>query len=189
MKKIVLSLVLLTLLVSCNNKNNAENENGENGKNKGAYFSDCKKLKSQAFYMDSILFTQMELDTVSAQKAIIAFTEFANYCQSDSLSAIFLVKTAQVARAINNIPQAKMALDKCIEDYPNFKERPAALFLLGQLYDDHNYMNDENEAKRLYQKIIDDYPKSEWAMSAKGAIAFIGKSDEEITKIIINQKK
>ena len=181
------SLIFFTFL-SCNNQKSEENKQNDKQMS-GGYFSDCKKLRNEAFYMDSVLFTQTELDTVSAQKAIIAFTNFANYCQSDSLSAIFLVKTAQVARAINNIPQAKIALDKCIEDYPNFKDRPAALFLLGQLYDDQNYMNDENEAKRLYQKIIDEYPNSDWAMSAKGAIRFIGKSDAEITKIIINQKK
>jgi outer membrane protein assembly factor BamD (BamD/ComL family) len=135
------------------------------------------------------LFSQTELDTISAQKAIIAFTDYANYCQTDSLSPIFLIKTAQVARAINNIPQAKVVLDKCIADYPNFKSRPAALFLLAQLYDDNNYMNDENEAKRLYQKIIDEYPHSDWTMSAKGAIEFIGKSDIEITNMLLKRKK
>jgi outer membrane protein assembly factor BamD (BamD/ComL family) len=183
-----LYILLLTLLAACGGQQNKPNTEDVQTR-KGGYFSDCKKLRAEAFYMDSVLFTQNELDTVSAQKAIIAFTDFANYCQSDSLSAIFLVKTAQVAKAINNIPQAKIALDKCIEDYPNFRDRPAALFLLGQLYDDQNYMNDENEAKRLYQKIIDEYPHSDWAMSAKGALAFVGKSDAEITKIIINQKK
>lgn len=187
MKKILVFVTMLGLVYACSNQSK-ETADSQNQQNKNHYFQDCKRLFNEAKYMDSVLFTQTELDTVSAQKAIIAFTEFANYCGSDSLSPMFLIKTAQVARAINNIPQAKIVLDKCVADYPNFNNRPAALFLLAQLYDDNNYMNDENEAKRLYQKIIDEYPKSDWAMSAKGAITYIGKSDDEIAKIIIGHK-
>ena len=189
MKNLFLVVISLSLFIACGNKQNSEKDSNEGNFKSQHYFGDCKKLFAEACYMDSILFSQTELDTVSAQKVIIAFTEFANYCQTDSLSPIFLIKTAQVARAINNIPQAKLVLDKCIADYPSFKSRPAALFLLAQLYDDNNYMNDENEAKRLYQKILDEYPDSEWAMSAKGAIAFIGKTDAQITNIILNRKK
>jgi len=189
MKKILVFAFLILIISSCNNTASKENEKDQSQNGGLHYLSDCKKFFNEARYMDSVLFTQTVIDTVSAQKAIIAFTQFANFCGSDTLSPIFLIKTAQVARAINNIPQAKIVLDKCIADYPNFENRPAALFLLGQLYDDNNYMNDENEAKRLYQKIIDEYPKSEWAASAKGAIAFIGKSDKEITNIIVNGNK
>lgn len=187
MKKFVVSFFAFLFIISCNNQSNNTQTAGK--ETKGLYANDCKKLFTDACYMDSILFSQTELDTISAQKAIIAFTEFANYCQTDSLSPIFLIKTAQVARAINNIPQAKVVLDKCVADYPNFKSRPAAIFLLAQLYDDNTYMNDENEAKRLYQKILDEYPESEWAMSAKGAIEFIGKSDIEITNMLLKRKK
>ena len=144
------------------------------------FIVDCGQLKREAIKMDSILLGQMEVDEPSAKKAIVAFTEFANYCDTDTLSPIFLIKTAQVARVINRIPQAKAALDQCIAAYPHFRDRPAALFLLAQLYDENTYLNNEQEAKALYQKIIDEHPKSAWASSAKGAIAFIGKSDKQI---------
>jgi len=144
------------------------------------FVSDCRILLQEAKMMDSILLGQTEIDMNSANKAIVAFADFANYCHQDSLSPIYLIKCAQVARAINNIPQAKLVLEKCIQDYPNFRNRPAALFLLAQLYDEDTYLNNEIEAKRLYQQIIDEHPKSDWAMSAKGAISFLGKSDEQI---------
>jgi hypothetical protein len=153
------------------------------------FTADCKLLRREAFRMDSILLTQMELDQVAAAKAIEAFTNLAHYCPGDSTSPVYLVKTAQVARAINNIPQAKLALDKCLTDYPNFKDRPAALFLLAQLYDEVTYLNDEQEAKVLYQKIIDEHPKSSWAESAKGAIRFIGKTDQQIIEELKKKKK
>lgn len=153
------------------------------------YLTDCKKLFAEARKVDSILLNQTEVDKPSAIAAIKAFTDFAYYCQDDSLSPVFLIKTAQVARAINNVPQAKLALDRCIETYPSFKNRPAALFLLAQLYEEKTYLNNGEEARKLYQKIIDEYPKSDWASNAKGAIRFIGKTDEEILKELKKKQK
>jgi outer membrane protein assembly factor BamD (BamD/ComL family) len=151
--------------------------------------ADCKGLYAEALKMDSILQQQTEIDTVAASKAIRAFTNFAYYCHFDTLVPIYLIKTAQVARAIGNIPQAKLALDQCIENYQSFRDRPAALFLLAQLYDEATYLNNENEARKLYQKIIDDYPKSPWVNSAKGAMSFLGQSDEEILRELKKKKK
>lgn len=153
------------------------------------YLTDCKKLFSEARHMDSILMTQTEIDVLSANQAIKAFTDFAYYCQSDSMSPMFLIKTAQVARVINNIPQAKLALTHCIDTYLNFKNRPAALFLLAQLYDEKMYLNDENEAKKLYEQIINEYPDTDWALNAKGALTFLGKSDEDIIKEFNKKQK
>lgn len=153
------------------------------------FTADCRLLRREAFRMDSILLTHMEMDEAEARKAIEAFANLAHYCPGDSTSPVYLIKTAQVSRAINNIPQAKLALDKCIADYPNFKDRAAALFLLAQLYDEVTYLNDEQEAKILYQKIIDEHPKSSWAESAKGAIRFIGKTDEQIMEELKKKRK
>ncbi|WP_317898346.1 tetratricopeptide repeat protein [Aurantibacillus circumpalustris] len=153
------------------------------------FLTDCKNMLNAARKADSILLNETEVNTVSANKAIKAFTDFAFYCQSDTMCPIYLIKTAQVARAINNIPQAKVALDQCINMYPNFKNRPAALFLLAQLYDENTYLNNEAEARKIYEEIINEYPKSDWALSAKGAISFIGKSDEEILRELKKKQK
>jgi hypothetical protein len=182
--------LIIALFFSCSNKTSAEKDATDTHDsaqpsasrlNKN-YLTDCRKLYSEARKMDSVLLQQTEADQVSANKAIQVFTDFAYYCGSDSMSPIYLIKTAQVAKAINNIPQAKIALDKCIDTYLSFKGRPAALFLLAQLYDERTYLNNEDEAKRLYQEIIDEYPKSDWAINAKGAIRFLGKTDEEMLK-------
>ena len=182
-----LLLIISVLVYSCSNEQ--KNEKKDISKNPDStqrldknYLTDCKKIFLEARRMDSILLQQTEVNEKSAQQAIVAFTDFAFYCKSDSLAPVFLIKTAQVAKAINNIPQAKLVLEKCIEDYLSFKNRSAAIFLLAQLYDEKNYLNNEEEAKKLYQKIIDEYPKSDWAVSARGALAFIGKTDEEIVK-------
>jgi len=153
-----------------------------------SFLSDCPKLYAEAKRMDSILLKEMEVKTDVANKAIKAFTDFAFYCTKDSLSPIYLIKTAQVAQAINNSKQAQVALDKCIADYPKSTHRSAALFLLAQLYDEPAQLNNETEAKKLYEQIIKEYPKSDWANSAKGALSFIGKSDEQIMEELKKKK-
>lgn len=191
-----LGLVLMCLFIglgSCNeNKKNDTKQTAiatDTLNNKENYFTSCKTLAANAAKMDSVLLKQTEIDTLSANKAMKAFTDFAYYCQSDSMSPIYLIKTAQIARAVNNIPQAKLVLDHCVNTYPSFKDRPAALFLLAQLFDEPTYLNNEFEAGKLYQKIIDEYPKSDWALSAKGALGFMGKSDAEILKELKRKNK
>lgn len=152
------------------------------------YLSDCKNLLVEAKKMDSILLKELEVKKDVATKGIKAFTDYAFYCSNDSLVPIYLIKTAQVAQSINNIPQAKIVLDKCIADYPASKHRPAALFLLAQLYDETTYLNNEAEAKKLYQQIISEYPKSDWAKSSQGALTFVGKSDAQIMEELKKKK-
>ncbi|HQQ93300.1 MAG TPA: tetratricopeptide repeat protein [Bacteroidia bacterium] len=154
-----------------------------------AYTRDCKAYYQKAKEMDSLLMQETDVVPATATHAIKAFTDFAYYCASDSLSPVYLIKTAQVARAVNNIPQARLALDRCIEHYPSFNNRAAALFMLAQLYDEPTYQNDEHQARKIYQNIIDEYPKSVWADNARAAMTLLGKSDKEIIESFKNKHK
>ncbi len=151
--------------------------------------TDCLVLKTNARKMDSTLLKQMNLDRTLGNAAIKAFLDFAQYCKQDSACPIFLIKTAQVAQSLQNYEQSKIALETCIANYPNFKNKAAALFLLGQLYDETAQLNDENKARSYYLQIIKDYPKTEWANSAEGAMALLGKSDAEILNQFEKKKK
>lgn len=190
----LLSIILLLTACSDGKKESTQNKDSlaaddarlRDPKN---YFKDCKRLFANAQYMDSVLYTQNEIDPVSANKAIKAFTDYAYYCANDSLSPIFLIKTAQVAIAINNISQAKVTLEKCIQDYSRFEGIPAAMFLLAQLYDEKEQLNNEAEARRLYEEIIANYPNSPEVESAKGAIKFLGMTDKEIIRELKKQEK
>ena len=152
------------------------------------FVSDCRDLYSKARELDSILQQQLQAETGLGNQAIAAFTDFAYYCNNDTLSPVYLIKSAQVARAISNIPQAQKSLQYCIDNYRNSVHRPAAIFLLAQLHEDKTYLNDRDEAQRLYQQVIDEYPESDWAESAKGAMAMMGKTDEEIIRFLKRKK-
>src|SRR4051812_44227382 len=119
LKVFILFICVLSLFSSCNNgqeKASAPVKKDSVVKPSAGKFTDCKKTFEEAKRMDSILMSQNEVDPPSAKKAIKAFTDYAYYCQNDSLSPIFLIKSAQVARAINNVAQAKVVLDACIEN-------------------------------------------------------------------------
>lgn len=141
---------------------------------------DCKVLYQNARSIDSTIMQKLDMDLSLASKAIKAFADFAFYCESDTLSPVYLIKGAQIAISINNANQAKVLLDRCISNYPKFRNKPAAIFLLAQLYDEQHLLNNEEEAKKLYEQLIFEYPKSEWAANAKGALKLMGKTDEEI---------
>ena len=196
-------LAVLILIVACSSEHSKQQQNTDIVANDNmvvsalgdtiipgpkSYLTDCKKLLAEAKKMDSTLLKEMEVKTDVANNAIKAFTDFAFYCTEDTLCPIYLIKTAQVAQAINNSKQAKVALDKCVNDYPKSIHRAAALFLLAQLYDESTQLNNETEAKKLYEKIITEYPKSDWAKSAKGALNFIGKTDEQIMEELKKKK-
>lgn len=190
MKAFFVLLSAGTILTSCTPSKNTEEkqqavqvspDSTEALSAAGSYSTgNCVQLFEKARKMDSTVLAQMDLDITLANKAIKLFTDYAFYCESDSLSPVFLIKTAQIATAINNANQAKVVLERCINNYPKFKNKPAAVFLLAQLYDEPRHLNNEEEAKKLYEQLIYDYPKSEWAANAKAALSLIGKTDQEI---------
>lgn len=184
---IILSSALL-FLVACNSSSTDAKQNDLVTKDSvktvidTPVTKDCAVLYKSALAMDSLILTQTEVNADIANRSIRAFTDYAFYCESDSMSPIYLVKTAQIAMAINNANQAKVVLDRCISNYPKFKNKPAAMFMLGQLYDEQHLLNNEEEAKKIYEALIYEYPKSDWATNAKAAIKLLGKTDEQIIK-------
>jgi TolA-binding protein len=192
MSRLFITVFILLLFTRCSQNNEATQKTASadssvTGIKRGEV--SCLNIRREALKMDSTLMQQTEINQLVADNAMKAFTDLVWYCGNDSLSPVYLIKTAQVARAVNNIPQAKASLEKCISEYPQFTNRPAALFMMGQLYDEASYLNDEHEAKKYYQKIIDEYPSSEWVTSARAAISYLGKTDDEIMKELKKKQK
>ena len=183
------ALVLVLILSSCNNPAKDEPAQSQQASKdsvikKSEFFAprDCDTLYLAAVRMDSILHRATEANDAEAQKAVKVFLDFAYYCEQDTMSAVYLIKAAMVAKSVNNLPQAKLALEQCMNNYRSFGDRPVAMFLLAQLYDEENNMNNEAEAGALYHQIIQEYPKSYVAANAKAALQMLGKSDQEMIK-------
>src|SRR5438046_2111709 len=120
------SLIFATVLflLSCNQKPETAETTANHPdstaaqKTNRSFLTDCKSLLAAAKTNDSILLNETEVNKISANKAIKAFTDYASYCHNDTLSPVYLIKCAQVARAVDNIPQAKIVLEECLQKYP-----------------------------------------------------------------------
>jgi tetratricopeptide (TPR) repeat protein len=150
---------------------------------------ECTKLLAQAKVSDEILMRAVVLDKAVANKAIDDFKAFASGCPKDSLAPVFYLKAGQVAQAIGSFTQAQLMLKKCIDGYPEFRNKGAALFLSAQLYDDPRMLNNEAEAKKLYEQIIKEYPDSPYANDSKASIKNLGKTDEELVQEFLKKNK
>jgi len=191
LKKIGIIITSIIFLNSCSNEN-------ENKKDAASTIDslqnivisgDCNSLYKDAVRMDSILMKAVSVNSNLAEQAINAFNNFASTCKNDSLAPVFLLKAGQIAQTTRNFQQSQILLKKCVDEFPQFRNRGAALFLLAQVYDDASMLNNEVEAKNIYQQIIKEYPNTVWENDAKSCLLNLGKTDEQIVQEFLKKNK
>ena len=188
--KIGCLIIGVLLFVSCGNNPKVEQQNKDVKKDTATVkLSECETLFKEAKQSDDILLRATIVNPDVAERAIIAFYNFANICKTDSLAPVFLVKAGQVAQTLGKYSQAQAFFVKCKDDFPDFKNRGAALFLLAQLYDDATKLNNESEARTIYHQIIREYPTSTFAADSKACIQNIGKTDEQLVQEFLKKNK
>ncbi len=188
--KIIISFLSLAIFFTSCGGNNDQAKTEEvkkdtvivNHGNCESYYQDAKK-------MDDVLMKETSVKKDLAERAINAFSLYANECKNDSLAPIFLLKAGQVAQSVGNFKQAEILLKQCNTEFQKFRNRGASLFLLAQLYDDASMLNNEVEAKKIYQEICTSYPNSAWERDAKASIANLGKTDEQLVQEFLKKNK
>lgn len=179
----VYSFLLLFVLGACNSTSESTNQQTEVKKDSiSVAVEDCPGLLIKAKHLDSLLLSSEVLDPKLANEAIILFNGFGSNCASDSLAPEFLLKAGQVAQAIKNYTKAEEMYKKCTADFPKYKNRAAALFLLARLYDEEMMLNNETAAKIIYSQIVMEYPNSAYANDSKASLNNMGKTDEQLVK-------
>lgn len=150
---------------------------------------ECTKFLNEAKRLDNILLKATVVDPQIAEQAIKSFYEFSANCKTDTLAPVFLIKAGQIAQSVKKYTQAQAFFQKCIDEFPNFKSRGAAMFLLAQLYDDALILNNESEARTIYHQILREYPNTSYANDAKACIQNLGKSDEQLIEEFLKKNK
>ncbi len=87
-------------------------------------------------------------------------------------------RIAQVYIAKNDFKGAIDAYKKLIEVYPDDPDNYKPLFMIGFNYSE--YLNDYENARIYFQRVVDEYPESELVTSAEFMLENMGKSPEEI---------
>lgn len=190
-KKISILLSTIVIVSSCGNGNDEKKEEVLKADSTKAVVisGDCGILYTDAMRMDSILLKANSVNATLAEQSINAFNNFASTCKDDSLAPVFLVKAGQIAQSVGKFQQSQILLKKCVDEFPKFRNRGAAMFLLAQVYDDPSMLNNEPEAKKIYEQIITEYPNTAWDRDAKACIKNLGKTDEQLVQEFLKKNK
>ncbi len=107
--------------------------------------------------------------------------------KKDTSKASLLWKSAETARGLKNFPAAENHYKEIYTDFNSTEWAPKALFL-------HAFMLDEDmdaldKARAMYQQYLQRYPDSDFADDAQFLLDNLGKTDEEILKILTEKNQ
>tara|TARA_B110000046_G_scaffold186024_1_gene231508 strand:+ start:7370 stop:7978 length:609 start_codon:yes stop_codon:yes gene_type:complete len=110
-------------------------------------------------------------------EAYVAFSErFNNRENADE----YLFKAGEVAMSQEMTVEAIRYLTRLYDEFPRYEKRAYGLFLLGFVQE--NYSGNLDEAKRVYELFLVEFPDHEMADDAKASIRNLGKSPEQIIR-------
>lgn len=172
---------------------------------KSAYPDDVEKISSYKPGIDSIgksfdayilevgesIFASLD---ETGKLNVAAAKDYVNICEAYALinpqakdSPEFLFKAAEVAHTIKSYNKTFELYDWILEKYPKFEKSPTALFLKGYIFD--NELKKYDEATKIYNEFLEKYPNSDLVDDVMTLKEYMGKSDEEILKLIEQNKK
>lgn len=115
-----------------------------------------------------------------AASFVPACENFALSQPADSLSPVFLMDAATIARNLNQTQKVLELFKWVYEKYPNSSKAGDAKFSEAFTFD--NDLKDFDRAKVAYEAFLKDYPDHPFAPSAKVMLKNLGKSDEQIIR-------
>ena len=137
--------------------------------------------------------TQRELHPSFSRELARNLHQYALINPSDEKSADKLLQAGDFYGNIGDLRNANKVFDVFMERYPEHPDAAMAIFYKG-FFNENMAMRstDEKEkylaeAEKYYKKVIQDYPKSEWAKQAKTVIQYLGKSADEMLESIKNK--
>ncbi|HMT52200.1 MAG TPA: tetratricopeptide repeat protein [Saprospiraceae bacterium] len=105
---------------------------------------------------------------------------FALAFPTDPAAPVYLMKGADMCRALGNTPEMLSLYDWVYQYYPKYEKAPLALFLRGFTLDTE--LGKFDEAKRIYEKFLANYPQDSMAKDVKFLLENIGKTPDEMFK-------
>lgn len=125
---------------------------------------------------------QYQANKVDLDSMITLYSEFIDRYSDDSLTVFYKYKKANMYTAIQDYSSAVKTYDEICNNYPNFINRPKALFFQAMIYGDN--LKNEILAEQKYREFIADYPNNEFRDDAEKSIEFLGKTDAEIIEML-----
>jgi len=174
-KQIIGMMVAAIVLTSCASEEKKQVEQ--------AVKSNTEEHREMLAYIDSledvVYVDTMSVNGPATSELLQSYLKFSRKFVGDQeKTPEYLYKAAALLRANKLQIKAVKLYDQILVDYPNYKRNPEIAFLMAFTYDDE--LKEKEEAKKAYQKVIDDYPGDKWAEQAAERLKTIDMTDEEL---------
>lgn len=114
------------------------------------------------------------------------YCQFVKQNPDDSTAAQWLYHAMEINVLLKDADKSAAICDQLTTSYPESSWTPMSLFLMGLYYNDQ--LNDTAKAHVMFQRLIDEYPKSELVDDAQKSIEYLGLTPEEIMARIMVQQ-
>ena len=122
-------------------------------------------------------------ETVTKENAVLLIEAYVAYSErfnNREYADEYLFKAGEIAMGQEMTVDAIRYLTCLYDEFPRYDKRAYGLFLLGFVQE--NLSGNLDEAKRVYELFLTEFPNHEMADDAKASIENLGKSPEEIIR-------
>lgn len=125
---------------------------------------------------------QTGLNVPNARRFVDVAEAFALVDCDNPEAANQLYTASETARSIRDFGKSLNIYDWFLDQYPSHEKTPTVVFLKGFILD--NELKNYDLAREMYQTFLNNYPDHALAQSAKFQIENLGKSSDELLKLI-----
>ena len=123
----------------------------------------------------------------NAKNYVDACEAFGMSLPKDPFTPEMLFKAAETANTLKTYQKSFELYDWIMKSYPKHARAPYSLFMKAFTFD--SSLRDSTMAAKFYTEFLENYPTHEFADDAKMLFENLGKSEEEMLEMIMNQKK
>ena len=116
-------------------------------------------------------------DPATADQAVAHFTAFLERFGQSPRAPEALRKLAGLAQQQGKMQEAIGYYERVLAEYPASEHGDEAQFMIAFIYEEH--IRDLAQARRAYQRVIENYPDSELAISARHLLPNVGRAPQE----------
>ncbi|MFN3875053.1 MAG: tetratricopeptide repeat protein [Flavobacteriales bacterium] len=141
---------------------------------------DAKMLEARARIRakEDSLFEHRAFDQRTAQGMVDVYKAYAAAYPLDSMAPEYLFRAAGTLKSMGQPQQAIKLYDRITDNDQSWRRRVDVLYMKALTLDDD--LDQDGEARRIYQQVINEYPDHPFARDAQAMIENLGLSDEEI---------
>ncbi len=141
-----------------------------------------EKLRTKIENLENEIYSTNAFDATKTESLLKLYESFTERFPQSSNTASYLMKAGDLAMRLNKGDLAIEYFTRLHDEYPDDPKAPQSLFLKGFVYE--TILGDLDKARIFYESYISKYPNDVMVESAYFLLENLGKSDEEIIKML-----